>query len=111
MDELDTDPEPIPPATWTVGMDGDDGAILTIGGELDIGNVDELDAEMAPVLAAHPPRLVVDVTALRFADSSAIALWVRWAAAVERFELRHPSPILQRVIAAMGLGPVLGPQP
>ena len=55
------------------------------------------------MLTGPPARLVVDVSELRFADSSAIALWVRWAARVPEFELRDPSPLLQRVVTAMGL--------
>ena len=40
---------------------------------------------------------------LRFADSSALALWVRWAGSVGSIELRHCSPLLRRVIETMGL--------
>jgi anti-anti-sigma factor len=83
----------------------DDGptAVVTISGELDIANVEELEAAVAPVLAGKPERLVIDVGALRFADSSAIALWVRWAAAVGEIELRDVSPLLRRVLGSMGL--------
>ena len=45
---------------------------------------------------------------MRFADSSAIALWVRWAGAVSEFELLDPPPLLRRVINAMGLADKLG---
>jgi hypothetical protein len=40
---------------------------------------------------------------LDFADSSAIALFVRWANRVRRIEIREPSPLLRRVIERMGL--------
>lgn len=49
--------------------------------------------------------------AVRFADSSAIAQWVRWSMAVGEFELREPSPLARRVIDAMGLAPNLRPRP
>ena len=52
--------------------------------------------------------LVVEVGDVSFADSSAIAMWVRWAGAVPQFELRDPSPLLRRVIRTMGLGVKLG---
>lgn len=84
------------------GTDGDT-AVVTVAGELDISNVGRLEAAAAPILASKPARLVVDIGGLRFADSSAIAVWVRWAAAVEEIELRDPSPLLKQVITRMGL--------
>jgi anti-sigma B factor antagonist len=83
----------------------DDGptAVVTISGELDIANIEELETAVSPVLAGKPDRLVIDVGALRFADSSAIALWVRWAGTVGEIELRDVSPLLRRVIGSMGL--------
>jgi anti-anti-sigma factor len=78
-------------------------ATVTVSGELDIANVDRLEAAVAPIIEAKPRRLVVDVAGLRFADSSAIALWVRWAAAVGEIELRDPSPLLLRIVNSMGL--------
>jgi anti-anti-sigma factor len=88
---------------------GEDGtAVVTVAGELDIANIEPLEAAMAPIVSANPARLVVDVSALRFADSSAIALWVRWAANVGEIELREPSPLLRRVVTSMGLRDKLG---
>ncbi len=78
-------------------------ALVTLSGELDIANVDRLDAAVAPVIAAAPMRLVVDVSKLGFADSSAIALWVRWSTGVGQIELLNCSPLLRRVIQSMGL--------
>lgn len=96
------------PATVDVTTAPDGVATVRIGGELDMSSVDRLEAEVGPVLSGTPPRLVVDVGEVSFADSSAIAMWVRWAGAVPDFELRHPSPLLRRVIRTMGLGPKLG---
>ena len=78
-------------------------ATVTVSGELDVANIDALEAAVAPVIEKRPERLVVDVGELRFADSSAIALWVRWSTAVENIELRDPSPLLRKVITSMGL--------
>jgi anti-anti-sigma factor len=84
---------------------GEDGTpTVTVSGELDIANIQRLDAAVAPIIERKPRLLVIDVAGLRFADSSAIALWVRWAANVEQLELRDPSPLLRRVISSMGLG-------
>ena len=76
---------------------------VNVSGELDITNVEKLAAAVGPALERGPDRLIVDVGGLRFADSSAIALWVRWATAVKDIELRDVPPLLRRVVESMGL--------
>ena len=76
---------------------------VRLNGELDLSNVGRVEAEVAPALAAHPKHLIVEAGGLDFADSSAIALWLRWSRQVERFELHDLSPLLRRVLTAMGL--------
>ncbi len=104
-------------ANNATGMDFDlansDGRDLTvtISGELDITNVDALDSAVRSALDRHPGRLVIELSGLRFADSSAIALWVRWSTAVHEIELRDVSPILRRVIDSMGLADTLNVKP
>jgi anti-anti-sigma factor len=93
--------------TFDVEQEGSGALTVTLAGELDITNVDALAAAVAPALDRHPPRLVVDVRELRFADSSAIALWVRWASAVGEIEFRDVSPLLRRVVESMGLAEIL----
>jgi anti-sigma B factor antagonist len=100
MDKLSTDGGP--QMTFDVSTNGER-TVVTISGELDIANVDGLNAAVAPVIERHPDHLVVDVGDLRFADSSAIALWVRWSATVGDIEFRDASPLLRRVITSMGL--------
>ena len=90
---------------------GDGGLTVTISGELDITNVDGLESAVGSALQRHPGRLIIDVSGLRFADSSAIALWVRWSTAVHEIELRDVSPILRRVIDSMGLADTLNVKP
>ena len=85
-------------------VEGEDRTLnVTVSGELDITNIDALASAVAPALERKPARLVIEVGDLRFADSSAIALWVRWATAVPDIELRHVPPLLRRVVASMGL--------
>lgn len=93
-----------------VEIDGD-GLTVRISGELDITNVDALESVVGSALERRPERLIIDLGGLRFADSSAIALWVRWAAAVHEIELRDVSPILRRVIDTMGLADTLNVKP
>jgi anti-sigma B factor antagonist len=109
MDELEAGMRSL--ITVDAAADGSGTAIVTITGELDLSTIDTLKDEVAPVLAGEPSRLIVDVAGLRFADSSAIALWVRWATTVGEFELREPPTFLRRVITVMGLGGKLGLKP
>jgi anti-sigma B factor antagonist len=101
MDELEPDAGCEFAFELASGRDG----ILTVrvSGELDLSRVDELDAAVDPVLVGGVDRLVIDATELRFADSSAIALWVQWSTQVNRIELRNASALLRRVITTMGL--------
>lgn len=106
MDELEGQPGQL--INFDVVVDGDDHATVRIDGELDMSGIDPLASRVDEVLARGVSKLTVDVRGVRFADSSAIALWVRWASAVEEFELREPPPLLRRVIGAMGLAEKLG---
>jgi anti-anti-sigma factor len=101
MDELDNGSEP----SLGVEISTPEPALVVVrlSGELDLSNIEALEAEVAPALAGKPTRMIVETSELQFADSSAIALWLRWSAAVERFELHDPSPLLRRVLTAMGL--------
>lgn len=80
---------------------------VRVSGELDITNVETLASGVAPALAREPACLVVEVDDLRFADSSAIALWVQWASRVPEMELRGVPPLLRRVVDSMGLSKTL----
>jgi anti-anti-sigma factor len=89
--------------SFALSRDDQGAPLVTLRGDLDMAGTDELDAAVGPIVAGSPDRLVVDVSGLRFADSSAIALWVRWANAVRQIEIHEPSPLLRRVIERMGL--------
>jgi anti-anti-sigma factor len=101
MDELGPDAEA--QFTFDVSSGADGTTIVRVAGELDMTTAEELEAAVAPVIQSSRDRLVVDVGGLDFADSSAIALFVRWANRVRRIEIREPSPLLRRVIERMGL--------
>ena len=82
----------------------DDGSpLVTLHGELDMATADQLEAALQPMIARHTRRLIVDAGDLEFADSSAIALLVRLANAVETVEIRRPRELLREVIKRMGL--------
>jgi anti-anti-sigma factor len=85
-------------------MRGDRGSIIVrVSGDLDLSNVEDVEGAVEPMLSQPPKRLVVDVAGLRFADSSALALWVRWANRVDQVEIRDPSDTVRRLIERMGL--------
>ena len=92
-----------PPIDFDLGRDDDGSTVVTVRGDLDIAGADRLNDAVAPLIEADGRRLVVDVSSLRFADSSAIALWVRWASIVDELQLRGASPLLRRLISSMGL--------
>jgi hypothetical protein len=52
--------------------------------------------------------MVVDVSGITFADSSAISLWLQWSMAVPEFELRDPPVTVRAVLTTMGLTEQLG---
>ena len=93
-------------------VEGDDRSLtVTVSGELDITNIDTLASAVTPALERDPARLIIDVGDLRFADSSAIALWVQWASTVPDMELRDVPPLLRRVVDSMGLSETLRVSP
>jgi anti-anti-sigma factor len=81
--------------------------VVSLVGELDLANSDQLEQDLKEVVAAVEDRLVIDASRLRFADTSAIALWVKWREAVPAIEVRSPPPAIRRVIETMGLAEVL----
>lgn len=93
-------------------VEGDDRTVtVTVSGELDMSNIEALRSAVAPVLEHHPARLIVDARELTYADSSAIALLVRWSTAVPEMELRDAPRLLRRVVATMGLTDTLNVTP
>jgi anti-anti-sigma factor len=93
--------------TFEVLAADDNSAVVKVSGELDITTIGGLEEAVQPIIDTGPERLVIDVGAVRFADSSAIALWVKWASSVRQIEIHDPSPLLRRVIDSMGLGETL----
>src|SRR5690242_6805665 len=97
--------------TYDVVEGGDGTVTVRLAGELDITNIDALSAAVAPALERDPMRLIIDARDLRFADSSAIALWVQWVSRVPEIELRDTSALLRRVVETMGLTEMLNVKP
>jgi anti-anti-sigma factor len=101
MDELGKGPAA--PLAYELAEDADGSPVVRLRGELDMTTSPRLEAAVASVIAKSPSRLIVDASELEFADSSAIALLVRWANLIPHVELREPSDLLRQVVTRMGL--------
>jgi anti-sigma B factor antagonist len=99
------------PMTFELVSADQGSAVVKVAGELDITTIENLEEAVQPILDRDPQSLVIDVSSLRFADSSAIALWVKWATIVPALEIRDPQPLLRRVIDSMGLAQTLRVSP
>lgn len=84
---------------------------MALAGELDSSNVEQLEAAVTSLLAEHPERVILDLSALRFMDSAGISVLVRLAGEVDSVQIRDPSPIVRRVIEITGLTGVLQVEP
>jgi anti-anti-sigma factor len=98
-----------PRLSHRIVSNADGRVVLALGGELDMSSVDELRTAVEDTVAAATNLLVLDIEQLRFADSSALALWVNWSRRVPRVEVHNARPIIRRVIEAMGLTTRLNP--
>lgn len=105
MDELEPDAEKI---GFSVAHQPEGTTVISLCGELDMAGSDALGPSLEEVVGGVERRLVIEASGLRFADSSAIALWVRWAAKVPAIELRNPPALVRRVVESMGLAEKLG---
>jgi anti-sigma B factor antagonist len=88
--------------------DDPDAPVVSIGGEIDISNAELVKAAILATFSGKPQRIIVDVSELRFMDSSGIAILVQISKSVASIELRHPTPIVRRVIEATGLSEHFG---
>ncbi len=95
-----------PPLDVDVARDGDGNAILVLRGELDISVADRARHAVQQVVATAPPRLVYDLSALTFMDSSGLAILLESAEQVT-VEVRRASDIVARLLEATGIAGVL----
>jgi len=81
--------------------------VIRLSGELDMVSVERVRSVVDGVLAADDDRIAFDVGELEFMDSSGIALLVSAARTARQVELRHPTPIVRRLIELTGLTELL----
>jgi anti-sigma B factor antagonist len=103
----DLEEDDISQATVERSVDGSGSLVVTISGEVDMSNVQSVEAKLRAVLGEPHDLVVIDLSALSFIDSSGIAALLRIAERVDRLEIRNPSSTVQRIIEATGLTDVL----
>jgi anti-sigma B factor antagonist len=87
------------------------GVTVSLRGEIDLSNVDALEAELTAALAETTERLVVDLSEVRFCDSLGFSTLIKgWQAATStgrEFILARPMPAVRRILEMMGIGTVI----
>ena len=87
--------------------DDGDATVVALSGELDIASADGLREHLAGLLAGGHIRIVVDLAALAFCDSTGLSTFVRAShGAVEQggyLRLAAPNGHVARVLSIVGL--------
>jgi anti-sigma B factor antagonist len=99
------------PPTVETTSDDDGTTIVRVGGDLDIGSVPGVEAELEPILASGAAQIAFDLSGVSFMDSSGIAMLLRVAARVTTIEIREASASVQLIISATGLADFLHAEP
>lgn len=90
-------------ASLTVADDGAGRLRVAIGGELDVGTIERLGADLDALMGRTAERAVVDLGQLEFMDSSGVALLLRIAHRFGEVELHHARPSIRRTLGLLGL--------
>jgi anti-sigma B factor antagonist len=97
-------------SAWVDVRDEPGAVVLGIGGELDEASRTAVEPA---VLAAfqHAPRVILDLRALTFCDSSGIALIISAAALAREHDIRitidHATPGVRRVLDIAAIGDIV----
>jgi anti-anti-sigma factor len=85
----------------------DAGSVITVSGELDMSNADQLSDAVTEELHKCPPRVELDLAELTFCDSlglRTLLLLSRSAQAQQtHLALRNPSPFFTRMLQITGV--------
>ena len=89
------------------GRDASGARVVKLVGEIDLANADALGEKFDRLIGEGDARLVVDLSALEFMDSSGIAMLLRAAGRVDSIAVRNPTDIVRRIIECTGLAGTL----
>jgi anti-sigma B factor antagonist len=82
--------------------------VIGIGGEVDLSNAATLQSKVDELVGSDVDRVVLDLSALTFIDSSGIAVLVRLHNRVGAVDVRHPTAVVRRILKVTGLQQVFG---
>jgi anti-anti-sigma factor len=88
------------------GVESRDGAvIISLAGELDLYNAEEIRAALAAAIATAPRCVVVDLAEVEFVDSTVLGILVEARSQLghDAFRLAAPQPGARRVLEVSGL--------
>lgn len=77
--------------------------VFKITGELDVSNVGSIRSAIEATVGRGIDRIVFDLSALDFMDSSGLAMLLAMTGRAGRVEIRDPQPLIRRVIELTGL--------
>lgn len=97
-------------ATLTVTESTPGPVVVRMAGEYDIASVEPLEAHLDALLRQDTESVVIDMSELRFMDTSGVALLIRIANNFGSLEIRNASALICRTIQALGLSERLGMQ-
>lgn len=80
--------------------------MLKITGELDLSNVGSLRAAIDATYGRGVDHIVFDLSGLSFMDSSGLAMLLSCAERIATVELRHPPPLIRRILELTGVSEV-----
>jgi len=94
-------------ATLETTVDRQGARILRISGELDISSVPGVEADLTTAIERDGASLVLDLSELRFMDSSGIAMLLRAADKTGPVVIRGASRTVAHIIEVTGLTEIL----
>jgi anti-sigma B factor antagonist len=102
---------PIPPPFSTRVLDeGADPVVVEVVGEVDVATSPQLERRLLDLVAGGKLDIVLDLSEVTFLDSSGIGALVRvWRplkTAGGSLTIRHPSPLVRRVLSIEGMDQV-----
>ena len=97
--------------TWLTEGEPTEELVVTLTGELDISNVERFEGELMALERDRPPRLVLDLKAVRFIDSTGLSLLLNADARARRQD-RHVTIIsgngaARRIMRTVALDQIL----
>jgi anti-anti-sigma factor len=85
--------------------------VVFIEGELDLSSVSAIEIEIEKFMDPTPARIVFELSAVTFMDSSGIAMLLRIAERVSTVAIRKPSSSVRLIMGATGLTEILEVEP